>query len=110
MRFDFEIDQSGNRLPKASLPGPTWLRRWIGDDICSNVVEAEVKADNALEGIKDLPQLRHLHLSFEGITDAGLQHLEQLPQLETLCLEETQITEQGVRKLRKALPNCRIIS
>jgi hypothetical protein len=26
VRFDFEIDQSGNPLPEAALPGPKWLR------------------------------------------------------------------------------------
>jgi hypothetical protein len=33
VRFDFEIDQSSNPLPKASPPGPAWLRYWIGDDL-----------------------------------------------------------------------------
>jgi hypothetical protein len=108
VKFDFEIDQSGNPLPEASPPGPAWLRHWVGDDIASNVVEAEVQTDAALEGIKDLPQLHQLHLFSQGITDAGLEHLEQLPQLETLYLENTQVTEQGVRKLQKALPNCQI--
>jgi hypothetical protein len=109
VRFDFEIDQSGNPLPKASPPGPTWVRYLMGDDFCSNVVEAEVQADTALECVKDLPQLHRLHLFSKAITDAGLEHLEQLPQLETLFLEKTKVTEQGIRKLQKALPNCRII-
>lgn len=109
VRFDFEIDQAGNPLAEASPPGPAWLRYWIGDDLCSNVVEAEVQADTALECVKDLPQLQRLHLFSSGITDAGLEHLEQLPQLETLYLEKTQVTEQGVGKLQEALPDCRII-
>jgi hypothetical protein len=57
LRFDFEIDQSGNRLPEPSLPGPTWLQYWTGDDLGANVVEADVQTDIALERIKDLPQL-----------------------------------------------------
>ena len=109
VRFDFEIDQSGNPLADAAPPGPAWLRYWVGDDLGTNVVEAEVQTDNALENIKDLPQLRQLHLFSKGITDAGLEHLEQMNQLEALYLEKTLVTEQGVRKLQKALPNCRII-
>ena len=109
VRFDFEIDQSGNPLPEASPPGPAWLRYWIGDDIGTNVVEAEVQTDAALEGVKDLPQLRRLHLFSKGITDAGLRHLERLPQIETLFIEKTQVTEQGVKRLQKALPKCRIV-
>jgi hypothetical protein len=73
------------------------------------VVEAEVQSDAALEYVRDLPQLRRLHLFSSGITNAGLERLEQLPQLETLYLEKTQVTEQGARKLQKALPDCRIV-
>lgn len=109
VEFDFEVDQAGNPLPKPEFPGPAWLRSWVGDDICSNVVEAEVQTDTALTGVKDLPQLRRLHLFSKGITDAGLQHLEQLPQLKVLFVEKTQVTEQGILKLRKALPNCKIV-
>ena len=110
VRFDFGIDQSGNPLPKPLHPGSTWLRYLMGnDDLGANVVEAEVQTDAALERIKDLPQLRRLHLFSKGITDAGLQRLEALPQLETLSIEKTQVTEQGVKKIQKALPNCRII-
>lgn len=130
VRYDFEVDQSGNRLPKASLPGPAWVRYWTGYDLDSNVVEAEVQTDATLEGIKDLPLLRRLHLFSTritdaglrhlkmspqlevlylenvGVTDVGLQHLEQLPQLKGLYLDKTQVTEKGVMKLQKALPNC----
>ncbi len=108
-RFDFGVDESGKPLAKARDPGPSWLRYLMGQDLGANVIEAEVQADDALEGVKDLPQLRRLHLFSKGITDAGLRHLEQLPQLETLYLEKTHVTDAGVRKLQKALPKCRII-
>jgi hypothetical protein len=109
VRFDFEIDQSGKPLPEASFPGPAWQRHWVGDDLAGNVVEAEVQTDAALEGVKELPLLRRLHLFSRGITDAGLELLEKLPQIEVLYIEKTQVTEQGVRRLQKALPNCRIV-
>ena len=68
-----------------------------------------MQTDKALEGVKDLPQLRRLHLFSKRVTDVGLRDLEQMDQLETLYIEQTQVTEQGVRKLQKALPNCQII-
>jgi hypothetical protein len=109
LRCDFELDASGNRLPEASRPGSAWLRSWIGDDLGAHVIEVDAQADSALKNIKNLPQLRRLHLASEWITDVGLEYLEPMQQLETLSLEKTQVTEQGVHRLQKALPNCRII-
>jgi hypothetical protein len=108
-RFDFEVDESGKRLAKAREPGPAWLRYLMGQDLGTNVIEAEVQTDDALEGVKELPQLRKLHLFSKRVTDAGLRHLETVSQLETLFLEETRVTDEGVRKLQKTLPKCRII-
>ena len=108
-KFDFEVDESGKRLAKAREPGPAWLRYLMDQDLGASVIEAEVQTDEALEGVKDLPQLRKLHLFSKRITDVGLQHLEKTGQLETLYLEKTQVTDEGVRKLQKALPKCRII-
>ena len=81
----------------------------MGQDLGANVIEAEVQTDEALEGVKDLPQLRRLHLFSKRITDVGLQHLEMVSQLETLYLEKTEVTDGGIRRLQKALPKCRII-
>jgi len=81
----------------------------MGQDLGTNVIEAEVQTDDALEGVKELPQLRKLHLFSKRVTDAGLRHLETVSQLETLFLEETRVTDEGVRKLQKTLPKCRII-
>jgi hypothetical protein len=108
-RFDFEVDESGKPLAKAREPGPAWLRYLMGQDLGANVIEAEVQTDEALEGVKDLPQLRRLHLFSKRITDVGLQHLEMVSQLETLYLEKTEVTDAGVKKLQKALPKCRVI-
>jgi hypothetical protein len=109
VRFDFQIDESGNRLAKARLPGPSWLRWLTGDDLGAHVVEAQVETDEALKRIAELPQLWALHLSSKGITDAGLARLHCMSQLQVLSLEETQVTERGVTNLRKALPNCQIV-
>jgi hypothetical protein len=87
VRLDLTIDESGNPIAKAKPHGSAWLRPLMGsDDLGSNIVEAEVPTDDALEGIECLPNLRILVLSSSRITDAGLQHLERLSQLKTLCL------------------------
>lgn len=110
VRFDFQIDESGNRVAEAKPHGSAWLRPWMGsDDLGSNVVEAEVPADAALKDIECLHNLRSLELTSSGITDACLPHLEHLSQLESLHLHETRLTEQGILKIQKALPNCRIV-
>ena len=110
VRLDLRIDESGNPIAEAKPHGSAWLRPWMGsDDLGSNIVEAEVTTDDALEGIDCLPNLRILVLGSSRITDAGLQHLERLTQLKTLCLNGTQVTEQGILKIQKALPNCWIV-
>jgi hypothetical protein len=96
VRFDFQLDEDGKRLPKPTSDGPF------------TVVEAEVRTDDSLKGIENLLQLRHLTLSSRGITDAGLIHLEHLPNLQSLYLEDTQVTEQGIKRLQRALPDCRV--
>jgi hypothetical protein len=53
LRFDFQIDQSGNLLSEASPPGPAWLRYVMGADLGANVVEAELRTEAALEYVKD---------------------------------------------------------
>jgi hypothetical protein len=42
------------------------------------------------------------------IGDAGLEHLKGLTQLQFLALGNTAVTDAGVKKLRQALPNCKI--
>lgn len=108
-KFDFEVDESGNRLAKAREPGPSWLRYLMGQDLGANVIEAEVQTDEALVGVKDLPLLRKLHLFSKRITDGGLRHLEEASQLETVYVENTKVTDEGIKRLQKALPKCRII-
>jgi hypothetical protein len=110
VRLDLEIDESGNPIAEAKPHGSAWLRPLMGgDDLGSNIVEAEVTTDDALKGIECLRNLRILVLSSGRITDAGLKRVEQLSRLKTLCLNETKVTEEGVMKLRKALPNCKIL-
>jgi|GEM_PF-1584377 len=90
--------------------------------------------DAGMEHLKQLPSLSHLLLSETAITAAAMKHLKQLPSLSQLILDGTKTTDAGVEdlqemsrlemldlwgtqissdaleKLRKLLPNCRIIA
>ncbi|MEX2287792.1 MAG: PQQ-binding-like beta-propeller repeat protein [Planctomycetaceae bacterium] len=61
--------------------------------------------------IKDLTGLEKLSLSFNSdLTDAALVHLKGLTNLKTLALDDTNVTPAGVDELKKALPNCQILT
>ena len=62
-----------------------------------------------VDNIGQLRQLRSLNLVGAKITDAGLPRLSSLKQLEELQLVNSKTTSAGVAKLRKSLPNCRIL-
>ena len=65
-------------------------------------------SDDSLACLKQLPDLRELHLEDTRISDAGLEHLKGLTNLQYLYLGWTKVTHAGVKKLQQALPNCRI--
>ncbi|MGA2031646.1 MAG: leucine-rich repeat domain-containing protein [Thermoguttaceae bacterium] len=64
--------------------------------------------DAGLEHVKGLTGLQALYLDKARVTDVGLVHLQGLSQLRELSLFGTQVTGAGVKKLREALPNCKI--
>ncbi len=62
-----------------------------------------------LEHLRGLTQLKDLNLNgMRVITDVGLEHLEGLTQLQELGIIGTRVTDEGVKKLRQALPDCKI--
>jgi len=64
--------------------------------------------DAGLVHLKGLTNLKELILGVTDVTDAGLIHLEGLTKLKHLNLIATKITPAGVKKLKQALPNCKI--
>jgi ABC-type multidrug transport system fused ATPase/permease subunit len=64
--------------------------------------------DYDLKPLEGLKELKYLHLEKTKVTDDDLVHLEGLNQLKLLVLTDTKVTGEGVRKLKKALPNCKI--
>jgi hypothetical protein len=111
VQYDYEVQQSGNRLPGAVPPGPAWLRSLLGDDVFAAVVYVYFPSsvtDAGLEHLKGLTQLQTLDLIDTQVTDGGLKHLKGLMQLRRLLLKGTRVTKEGVKTLQQALPNCRI--
>jgi len=64
--------------------------------------------DAGLKHLRGLTGLERLDLQQTRITDAGLEHLGGLTNLVYLNLEDTRVTHEGVKKLREALPDCKI--
>jgi len=57
----------------------------------------------------DLAHVQSLDLSFTGVTDEGVEKLASYQGLIWLSLDNTKVTGAALRRLRKALPDCRII-
>jgi hypothetical protein len=126
--YDYEYDSIGNWIPTTEPPGPSWLRKVLGDDFFVNVVivyfagpkaeDAALKylegmkqvreiqfiktriTDAGLEHIKGLNQLKELYFNHDQITDAGLEHLKGLNRLEILFLRVNKITDTGLEHLK----------
>jgi Leucine-rich repeat (LRR) protein len=58
--------------------------------------------------LKECSQLRTLDLKETKVSDTALEHIKGLTQLQSLSLTDTNVTDDGVKKLRQALPTCRI--
>ena len=98
--YDHEYDREATY---SGPPGPTWLRKLVGDDFFASVLEVlidELPATHApMPHLKELPGLQHLSLSGWHVTDASLENVEGLTQLLELHLDTTQVTDAGLERL-----------
>jgi hypothetical protein len=63
-----------------------------------------------LEHLKELSQLENLYFTnCTGIADTDTEHIKDLTQLHILYFDHTKVTDEGLKKLRLALPNCKIV-
>ena len=119
----------------ASIPGPAWLRRIIGDDFFQNVVvirlhtacDADLKlfarmkylrilildrshvTDDGMCFVGQMRGLEELRLGLTTITDAGLAELDTLTHLRELRLEGTRVTDAGVRAIALMPLECLVL-
>ncbi len=103
--YDWAVDANGHEIPNPTPPGSSWLRRILGDDFFSAVVQLEFDdpniTDAGLEHLKGVTQLRVLILTDTGVTDAGLEYLKCVTQLRVLGLCGTKITDAGLEHVKE---------
>lgn len=142
--YDWEPDVDGvtsDFLPVdlgqhgASIPGPAWLRRLIGDDFFQDVVvirlhtacDADLKlfsrmkylrilildrshvTDDGMRYVRQMRDLQELRLGLTTITDAGVAELRMLARLRELRLEGTRVTDAGVRAIALLPLECLVL-
>jgi uncharacterized membrane protein len=66
--------------------------------------------DAAVETIVSLPALESLNLYGTALTDAGAEKLKAMKTLRSLYLWQTSVSPEMVETLRKALPECQIVT
>jgi hypothetical protein len=97
--YDYEFDSQGRRVPNPAPPGPKWLQSLLGVDFFQRVDSVIYYGDYPvvaadLECIKDLPQLRALHvLGRQRMPVAAFKPLAVLTELETLHLNDPELTD-----------------
>ncbi len=99
--YDYQLRRATS-VPRVP-PGPTWLRRWIGDDYFTNVVEMSVNdpktGDADLNHLQDLPRLEVLELDGTHAGNQGLKYLAALKRLRKLSLRRTAVTDEGLASI-----------
>jgi hypothetical protein len=82
---------------------PHFLQQLLGDDLFLPVVTVDLSrskvTDAGLECLRDLPEVRALHLDGTCITDAGLEQVRALTQLDSLELNDVPVTDSGLENL-----------
>src|SRR5262249_15299340 len=65
-------------------------------------------ANAGMKEVAKLKQLRELNLAVTGVGNAWLLELTKLKNLELLYISESNATKDGVKKLKAALPRCKV--
>jgi hypothetical protein len=102
--FDYQFDAIGNLVDDPRPPGPSWLRKILGDHFFTRIRYVDMTCsdhiDNGLERLKDLQQVPTLYLFACPVTDAELVHLQELSTLKELGLWFTDISDAGLDNLK----------
>jgi Leucine-rich repeat (LRR) protein len=98
--YEYQVDQSGNEIPNAQPSIPNWLTGLFGEDLFYDVVYVHLwrqLPEGRLECLRDLRQIRYIHIEELYISDADLENLEGLAQLRNLEIWDTMgLTDAGL--------------
>jgi hypothetical protein len=72
-------------------------------------IEKTAIGDEGIEHLAKLPNLEYLNLYATKITDESLEQLENLKNLTRLYVWQTNVTDTGVAKLKKTLPDLKVV-
>jgi Leucine-rich repeat (LRR) protein len=102
--YDYQL-ASGQFVPSAKPPGPTWTRSLLGEEFFAQVLAVGYYGpqvtDAWLEPVTKLPQLRELWLTETRVTDRGLEQLKGFSQLKLLRLDGApQVTDVGLEHVK----------
>ena len=65
--------------------------------------------DRGVEKLTSMPYLTYLNLVSSKVSDQSIKSIETLTKLEELYLWNSDVSEQGIARLRKALPETKIL-
>ena len=107
--YDYMVDTEGARLSATNLPGPVWLRSWIGIDCLSDVVEVDFDPAGDIRSspllLRGLHSLRRLRFPMH---DQNLKELRGFDRLEELEVRRAEELDDGLAALA-SLPRLRIL-
>ena len=92
---------SGKYDPKASPPGPKWLRDIVGPDLLDTVVVVWLRSqdadDRVMSHVVALPGVERFNLSGQqtspSLTAAGMARIGQLPRLQRIVVQGTTVRD-----------------
>ena len=106
VRFDYQYSDDGSLTADATPPGAKVIRKAVGDEYFTRVVEANANTqrftNSDLAQLEGLKELRSLRVFETDITDEGIRSLEQLERLEVVDLRNNHVTDAGLAILGKA--------
>ncbi|HJT35803.1 MAG TPA: hypothetical protein VJ783_27490 [Pirellulales bacterium] len=103
--YDWQFDQDDQETDATHPPGPTWLRKLIGDDYFQTVIavciyDPHLKED-LLPAVDELPALRTLVLHETQTGDALMRRISKLIHLWCLDISQTKVSDAGLVHLSR---------
>lgn len=104
--YDWQFDEDDQNTGATHPPGPTWLRKLIGDDYFQTVIAVYMINDPYLEearlpAVEQLPALKRLALGETQVGDATMPRISKLKYLRFLDISQTNVTDAGMIHLER---------